>query len=214
MGACKVVEIHLDSSRGDFSRRFTRGRSSHYDPESGRWTSKDPIGFAGGDTNLYGYTWNDPINFIDPIGLWGFGVTGGGSVEGGIGVIGGGATGAIGSGIFGGGSQGVNVGGFAGGGAFAGGPGYGSSAPQCQGNQTGAAGAFAGAGVGLFLTNATSASDLGGYGSTYSFNVGVGPAKFSVQIGRSGNTWIGSATIGPGIGLSGSSYPTWTNTTK
>lgn len=39
-----------------------------YDPELGRWTTKDPIGFAGGDTNLYGYVWNDPINLIDPEG--------------------------------------------------------------------------------------------------------------------------------------------------
>ncbi len=26
-----------------------------YDAEMGRWTSKDPIGFGGGDSNLYGY---------------------------------------------------------------------------------------------------------------------------------------------------------------
>ncbi len=39
-----------------------------YDPEVGRWTAKDPIGFAGGDTDLYGYVLNDPINFIDPAG--------------------------------------------------------------------------------------------------------------------------------------------------
>jgi len=26
-----------------------------YDPETGRWTAKDPIMFAGGDANLYGY---------------------------------------------------------------------------------------------------------------------------------------------------------------
>jgi RHS repeat-associated protein len=42
-----------------------------YDPETGRWISKDPILFAGGDTNLYGYDANDPINFVDPNGLWG-----------------------------------------------------------------------------------------------------------------------------------------------
>ena len=40
-----------------------------YDPETGRWTARDPIGFAGGDTNLYGYVFNNPISFIDPIGL-------------------------------------------------------------------------------------------------------------------------------------------------
>ena len=41
-----------------------------YDPETGRWISKDPILFAGGETSLYGYTGNDPINFLDPVGLW------------------------------------------------------------------------------------------------------------------------------------------------
>lgn len=30
---------------------------------------QDPIGFAGGDTNLYGYVVNDPINLTDPAGL-------------------------------------------------------------------------------------------------------------------------------------------------
>jgi hypothetical protein len=39
----------------------------------GRWTAKDPIFFAGGDTDLYGYVLNDPINLVDPDGLrnWG-----------------------------------------------------------------------------------------------------------------------------------------------
>ena len=39
-----------------------------YDPDVGRWTAKDPIFFAGGDMDLYGYVLNNPINFIDPIG--------------------------------------------------------------------------------------------------------------------------------------------------
>jgi RHS repeat-associated protein len=39
-----------------------------YDPETGRWTSKDPIRFAGGDANIYAYVGNDPVNAIDPTG--------------------------------------------------------------------------------------------------------------------------------------------------
>ena len=41
-----------------------------YDPEVGRWTAKDPIGFEGGDTDLYGYILNNPINFVDENGLF------------------------------------------------------------------------------------------------------------------------------------------------
>lgn len=39
-----------------------------YDPDTGRWTAKDPILFNGEDTDLYGYCLNDPINFVDPEG--------------------------------------------------------------------------------------------------------------------------------------------------
>ncbi|MEK0185935.1 RHS repeat-associated core domain-containing protein [Microcoleus anatoxicus] len=39
-----------------------------YDSVAGKWTAKDPIGFAGGDANLYGYVFNDSVNFIDPDG--------------------------------------------------------------------------------------------------------------------------------------------------
>jgi RHS repeat-associated protein len=41
-----------------------------YDPDTGRWTAKDPIGFAGGDSDLYGYCIDDPVNGIDPEGLY------------------------------------------------------------------------------------------------------------------------------------------------
>jgi RHS repeat-associated protein len=42
-----------------------------YDPDVGRWAAKDPILFGGGDTDLYGYVLNDPINLIDSDGLKG-----------------------------------------------------------------------------------------------------------------------------------------------
>ena len=41
-----------------------------YDPVIGRWTTRDPLGFAGGDTNLYGYVLQDPVNLVDPMGLF------------------------------------------------------------------------------------------------------------------------------------------------
>jgi RHS repeat-associated protein len=43
-----------------------------YDPQTGRWVTKDQIGFRGADTNLYVYTWNDPINLVDPLGESGY----------------------------------------------------------------------------------------------------------------------------------------------
>jgi len=43
-------------------------RARWYDPETGRWLSKDPIGISGG-LNLYVAFANNPVNFIDPSGL-------------------------------------------------------------------------------------------------------------------------------------------------
>jgi RHS repeat-associated protein len=40
-----------------------------YDPRTGRWTSPDPLGFGGGQANLYAYVGNDPVNAADPSGL-------------------------------------------------------------------------------------------------------------------------------------------------
>jgi hypothetical protein len=45
-------------------------QAREYDPVTGRFTTKDPIGFAGGDTNLYGYVLGDPVNWVDPSGLF------------------------------------------------------------------------------------------------------------------------------------------------
>ena len=44
-------------------------RARYYDPEVGRFINKDPIGYEGGDVNLYAYIWNNPTNLIDPLGL-------------------------------------------------------------------------------------------------------------------------------------------------
>ena len=44
-------------------------RARYYDADTGRFISEDPIGFKGGDVNLYGYASNNPIMRIDPNGL-------------------------------------------------------------------------------------------------------------------------------------------------
>jgi RHS repeat-associated protein len=53
----------------DGDTKLTRFGARDYDAETGRWVQKDPIGFEGGDANVYAYVSNDPINWIDPSGL-------------------------------------------------------------------------------------------------------------------------------------------------
>lgn len=56
-------EYHAPSATYDFGFRT-------YHPGLQRWTARDPIGELGG-INLYGYVGNDPLNTVDPLGLWG-----------------------------------------------------------------------------------------------------------------------------------------------
>ncbi|MBE9137977.1 VCBS repeat-containing protein [Nodosilinea sp. LEGE 07088] len=44
-------------------------RARYYDGELGQFISEDPIGFNGGDGNLYGYVGNSPTIAVDPSGL-------------------------------------------------------------------------------------------------------------------------------------------------
>ena len=45
-------------------------RARYYDPQTGRFISQDPLGFDGGDVNLYIYAANNPIVYLDPNGQW------------------------------------------------------------------------------------------------------------------------------------------------
>lgn len=51
-------------------------RARYYSPALGRFISQDPIGLAGG-MNVYSYVGNNPVNFIDPLGLYTVYVSGG-----------------------------------------------------------------------------------------------------------------------------------------
>jgi len=53
----------------DFSIGLDNHGMRYYDPEIGRYISRDPIGYPDG-LNNYLYGSNSPINHIDPLGLW------------------------------------------------------------------------------------------------------------------------------------------------
>jgi RHS repeat-associated protein len=52
---------------------FVRFGWRDYDVKTGRWTAPDPIGDKGGDSDWYGYCLDDPVNGVDPLGLFLFG---------------------------------------------------------------------------------------------------------------------------------------------
>ena len=53
--------------RDEAERLDVRRRELRVD--QGRWMSRDPIGFGGGDWNLYKYVGNGPVSWIDPGGM-------------------------------------------------------------------------------------------------------------------------------------------------
>ena len=64
----------------DTDTKLVRFGARDYDPEAGRWTAKDPILLDGGQTNLYAYVGNDPVNDQDEDGLKGKGGGGRGKI--------------------------------------------------------------------------------------------------------------------------------------
>lgn len=56
----------------DQDTKLVRFGARDYDAEVGRWTGKDPVRFGGGDTNLFSYVVNDPVNAKDFTGLFPF----------------------------------------------------------------------------------------------------------------------------------------------
>jgi RHS repeat-associated protein len=49
----------------DQDTKLVRFGARDYDAASGRWTSKDPVGVAGPDTNLFAFVASDPVNYVD-----------------------------------------------------------------------------------------------------------------------------------------------------
>jgi len=182
-----------------------------YDPDVGRWTAKDPIFFAGGDTDLYGYVLNDPINLIDPAGKYGVG----GAIIGGIA----GGYGGFLSGIQSGNITAGIIGGLAG---AVGGSLIGAIFPQASsavggiigGAISGAFGGAVGGTVSKALSNpCASAGDIGwaaakgaGVGA-FTGAIGGGFSGAAVAVGVGAPTAVGAAgaiitaPIGWGLGM-------------
>jgi len=59
------------SFSGDFyeSSGLLLTRYRAYDPNLGRWLSEDPVRFGAG-IDFYSYVGNNPIGYVDPLGLW------------------------------------------------------------------------------------------------------------------------------------------------
>jgi RHS repeat-associated protein len=51
------------------AKGLLRAGARHYEPVVGRFVSQDPVGFEGGDANLYRYVFNSPLNYTDPTGM-------------------------------------------------------------------------------------------------------------------------------------------------
>ncbi len=63
-----LIKIGFAGGFMDEDTKLIRFGKRDYNPEQRRWTALDPIGFEGGDLNLYGYVLGDPVSKIDPTG--------------------------------------------------------------------------------------------------------------------------------------------------
>ncbi|HEY9070824.1 MAG TPA: RHS repeat-associated core domain-containing protein [Candidatus Ozemobacteraceae bacterium] len=68
----KTLTPYLYTGRRlDMNPNLYFNRNRYYNPAHGRFISKDPIGFSGGN-NHWGYAAGNPIGMRDPSGLWPF----------------------------------------------------------------------------------------------------------------------------------------------
>lgn len=64
------------TNAGQFTGRENDGaglyfyRARYYSPGIQRFVGEDPLDFQGRSANLYSYVHNNPINLLDPLGLW------------------------------------------------------------------------------------------------------------------------------------------------
>jgi RHS repeat-associated protein len=59
----------FQGGRYDSNFGFYNFQARDYWPDTGRWLTMDPMGFAAGDTDLYRFEGNGPVDRLDPSGL-------------------------------------------------------------------------------------------------------------------------------------------------
>ena len=64
----QLVSARYAGREFDYDTGLQYNRARYYNPTSGRWMNEDPIGFSGGDYNLYRYCGNSHTNGTDPSG--------------------------------------------------------------------------------------------------------------------------------------------------
>lgn len=69
ISASVIGNTHLFTGRErDPETGLQLNRERYYHAPLGRWTTQDPIGYAAGDANLYGYVGSSPTRWVDPTG--------------------------------------------------------------------------------------------------------------------------------------------------
>jgi RHS repeat-associated protein len=67
-GTIREVPFRFSTKYTDSETGLSYYGFRYYQPETGRWISRDPIEERGG-TNLYGMVGNDPVNAVDVLGM-------------------------------------------------------------------------------------------------------------------------------------------------
>lgn len=163
-------------------------RARWYDPQQGRFTSQDPIGFGSGQLNLYVYVSNSPLGARDPFGQTTLQVGWSGSlILGPVALVGG-----IGIAIDGQGNVGIYY----------------------EGGGGGGAGARANTGTSIHVSSGDSIRDLSG--QFYNGSIGAGKGVDGSLDGFTGlgergqRVYGGGVTLGGGLGAGGSVTSSWT----
>ena len=68
-GSNDIYNLRMPGQNFDSETSLNYNYFRDYDPVTGRYVESDPIGLAGGNPSTYVYVGNDPIWFVDPLGL-------------------------------------------------------------------------------------------------------------------------------------------------